>query len=70
MRSAIVHAKRTLVPSDNGDRISIIKLQNTAFQLQESIRSVVSAGLPKSNLLIEKANQFDQNLHDMGSKVS
>ena len=70
LRLAIAKANRALDPSDNGDAITADELQRAADELQKTVESVVSAGLPKSNPLVVKTTNLSTVLGDITTKVS
>ena len=66
---AIAKANQTLDPSGNGNAITADVLQRAADELQKTVESVVSAGLPKSHPLVMEATKLGKGLRDKGTKT-
>ena len=65
----VAKANHVLDPSDSGDAITADELQSTADELQKTVKSVVSAGYPKSHPRVRQATTLGKALRDKCIKV-
>ena len=69
MGSAIQKANKALDPSDNGDGTTAGEIQRAANELTSVVKSVKSAGLPKSHPVVIKATNLDKSIREKATKT-
>ena len=67
--SAMEIAKEALDASDNGDGITADELRRAADKLKSVVKSVKSAGLPKSHPVVIKATKLDKSIREKATKT-
>ena len=64
LQLAIANANQVLDSSDKADGVTADELQSAADELQKTIESVVSGGLPKAHPLVIEATNLGNSLHN------